>query len=189
MYTLRPLTDVDIPRLVEINPTFLAHTYIHVERDTSAPFAGWKLTELPLAQPFDKKTGYDFDGQEQQNIRGRYHQPNTLLEVAENALTGRLMGILDVEEEGWRKTAWIWNLMLDVEARGQGLGRKFINHTIEWARGRKLRAILLETQSNNTLACHFYARMGFRLVGVNEMFYTNHDIEDREVALFWGYSL
>jgi ribosomal protein S18 acetylase RimI-like enzyme len=64
-----------------------------------------------------------------------------------------------------------------------------MQHTISWARERGLRAILLETQTNNTPACRFYARLGFELIGINEIFYTNSDLERGEVALFWGYKL
>jgi ribosomal protein S18 acetylase RimI-like enzyme len=110
-----------------------------------------------------------------------------LIEVVEK--NKQLVGILDVAEEQWRNTAWIWNIMLDVEMRRQGLGRQLMQRTIDWAKQRRLRAILLETQSNNTPACHFYARLGFQLIGINELFYTNQDMERQEVALFWGYPL
>jgi GNAT superfamily N-acetyltransferase len=189
MFTIRALQESDIPQLVDINPNFVTHTVIQVERDGIPPFVGWRLREVPLAIPFQKGNAYDFDAEEQKNIRLRWQQPNTLLEVVEDALTGRPLGILDVEQEAWRRTAWIWNLMLDVEIRGKGFGRRFVERTITWAQQRRLRAILLETQSNNTPACHFYAHMGFQLIGVNDLFYTNHDRERQEIALFWGYPL
>jgi ribosomal protein S18 acetylase RimI-like enzyme len=189
MLTIRPLQESDIPQLVDINPNFVAYTVIEIERDGTPPLVGWRLREVPLAIPFQKGNAYDFDAAERENIRGRLQQSNTLLEVVEDALTKRLLGILDVEEEKWRRAAWVWNLMLDEQIRGRGIGRQLVERTIAWARGRKLRAILLETQSNNTPACHFYARMGFQLIGVNDLFYTNHDRERQEIALFWGYPL
>lgn len=190
MYRYRKMILQDIDRLVEIRPTFTAHTVIKVIPQGEAPFGGWVLREEALAVPFHKGRAYDFNPLERQNIRERYRQSETtLLEVVENIQTGRLVGLLDVEEEQWRHTAWVWNLMLDVDVRRQGIGRKLIEKTIIWAKQRHLRAILLETQSNNTPACHFYARMGFTLIGVNTLFYSNHDLEDDEVALFWGYTL
>lgn len=190
MYVYRKMSLPDIDRLVEIRPGFIAHTVIKVIPHGTEPFMGWTLREEPLDAPFNKGHAYDFDPIERQNIYERYGQPDsTLLEVVEDAQTGRLVGVLDVEEEHWRRTAWVWNLMLDVDARGKGIGRQLVDHTITWAKQHRLRAILLETQSNNTPACHFYARMGFKLIGVNTLFYTNHDLEKNEVALFWGYPL
>lgn len=189
MYRIRALHSQDIPRLAEIRPGFVATTKIAVERVGEAPYMSWQLTEVPLDRPFDKGRGYDFDSTEQANIRARHSKSTTLIEVVELSATRRLVGIMDVEEETWRNTAWIWNLMLDKSARGQGLGRQLLDRTIEWARHKRLRAILLETQSNNIHACRFYAHMGFELVGVHDLFYTNHDIERDEVALFWGYKL
>jgi GNAT superfamily N-acetyltransferase len=112
-----------------------------------------------------------------------------LIEVLEDPTQGRLLGIVDVAREHWRNTGWIWNLMLDESLRGQGWGRQLFERALAWARREKLRALMLETQSNNTPACHFYARLGFQLVGVNTLFYTNQDIALDEVALFWAYPL
>jgi ribosomal protein S18 acetylase RimI-like enzyme len=187
MYTVRSLTDSDVNRLTEINPTFTAHTRIHVERRGDDPFAGWHLREDPLASPFHKGRAYDFDAHERQQIRGRLQKASTLIELVEDQ--GRLVGILDMEEESWRQSAWVWNLMLDVDVRGQGLGRRLVQRAIDWSRDRGLRAILLETQSNNTPACHFYAHMGFQLVGIHDWFYSNDDMQRNEIALFWGYRL
>ena len=188
-YAIRPLTETDIPRLREINPTFTAHSRLHVERRGDDPFAGWHLREEPLEKPFYKGRAYDFDPIEQRNIRERLQKNTTCIEVLQDARQGRLVGILDMEEEPWRHAAWVWNLMLDVNARGQGWGRALVNRAIDWARGRHLRAVLLETQSNNTPACHFYAHMGFTLVGIHDWFYSNDDVQRHEVALFWGYKL
>lgn len=189
MFSIRPLQKSDIPRLIEINPAFTAHSVLRVYREGKEPFVHWRLEEEPLETPFEKGSAYDFDDQERRLIQERLAQDNTLLEVVENTRTRRLVGILDVEEERWRKTAWVWNIMLDVEARGRGLGRRLMTHAIEWAAERGLRAVMLETQTNNTPACHFYAHFGFKLVGINEQFYTNNDIAREEVALFWSYPL
>ncbi len=188
-HRIRPLIQADIPRLVEINPTFTAQTVIQITRTGVAPFWGWQLAEVPRSKIFDKKHAYDFDPIEQQNIQERLQAGNCLIDVVENSSQGRLVGILDIALERWRRTAWLWNLMIDVNSRGKGWGQILVHRAIEWAKSQQLRAILLETQSNNPQACHFYAHMGFQLVGVNDVFYTNQDMEDQEVALFWSYAL
>lgn len=186
---LRPLGAEDIPRLVEINPTFTAQTRLDIHAVGAGPFAGWRVDETPLERAFDKQDGYEFDAIERENIQNRFAANKNLLEVLEDTQQQKLVGVLDVEWMAWNNTAWIWNLMLDVEVRRKGHGQRLFRRTVEWATAHKLRAILLETQSNNTPACHFYARMGCRLVGVNTLLYSNTDLQKGEVALFWGYTL
>lgn len=188
-YIIRDMTLDDVPRLVEINPTFTSETTLRVERTGGGFTVGWRLVEVELPMPFDKRSSYDFDEIERANITGRLLRENTLMEVAVDVATGRLVGVLDVAEEDWRNVSFIWNIMMDVGARGQGIGQRFIAHTIGWARQRRNRAVMLETQTNNVPACKFYARMGFQLVGINDAFYTNNDYGRDEIALFWSYPL
>ncbi|MBZ0317984.1 MAG: GNAT family N-acetyltransferase [Anaerolineae bacterium] len=186
---IRQMVPEDIEPLVDIRPGFVTDTVFKVEQFGQGLEQGWRLVEKKLPTPFDKGAGYDFTPEERRSIAGRLAQDNTLMEVAVEKNTGKIVGILDVEEETWRHTAWIWNIMLDVDARGHGIGQAMIQHTIGWGRRRGLRAVLLETQTNNVPACKFYLRMGFQLVGINTLFYTNQDIERDEVALFWGFPL
>lgn len=187
MPTIRPLTLQDIPRLVEIRPGFSSSTSLKVEPVGNPPFVTWQLVEVSLPTPFDKGSGYDFNAQERRHIQQRAAQDDTLLEVVEG--DGRLLGILDVEERAWNHSAWVWNIMLDHSIRRQGLGRTLIEHALAWSRQRGLRALMLETQTNNVPACRFYASLGFQLVGLNTVFYSNEDVREGEVALFWAYLL
>ena len=189
MFAIRSLLLPEVPRLAEIKPDFIAYTTIQVEKIGLPPYQSWKLNEIPLKKPFQKGQGYDFDLNEQANIRQRLSQKNTLIEVVENTESQRLVGILDIEEEKWRQTAWVWNIMLDKSVQKHGLGRQLMERAITWSRKRQLRAVMLETQSNNTPACQFYAHMGFKLIGINDIFYTNQDISRGEVALFWAFTL
>lgn len=185
--TIRPLTEVDIPRLQEIRPGFVSPTVLAVEKSGSGIEVSWRLVEHELPYPYDKGHGYDFDPNEQANILRRLRRGDGLHLVAE--ADGRLVGILDVVPEDWNHTAFIWNIMLDQEARGQGLGRALFERAVIWARRMGYRALVLETQTNNVPACKFYARMGCELGGIRDSLYTNHDIERGEVAIFWVYKL
>lgn len=187
-YHIRPLTARDVPHLADLRPGFQSNTVLRVRKTGSGYTVGWELVEVALDTPFDKGRGYDFDAQERQNVSARLQRDDTLLEVAVTE-AGRIVGVLDVARQSWNEVAWVWNLMLDVDARGQGLGRHLMERTIDWARDQGLRAVMLETQSNNVPACKFYARLGFQLVGINEAFYTNSDRQQDEVALFWSYPL
>ncbi len=184
---IRAMSEYDIPRLAEIRPGFVSPTVLEVERIGSGLECGWRLVERALPVPFDKGDRYDFDLTEQANIRARLRQGDGLHLVVEQA--DRLVGVLDVTPQEWNHTAWLWNIMLDVDVRGQGLGRALFRRATTWARQQGYRALCLETQTNNVPACKFYLRMGCHLDGIRETYYTNDDLRRHEVAIFFSYPL
>lgn len=187
MINLRPLTPEDIPNLPQIRPTYKSSSILEVERSGTGLEIGWRLVERDLPQPFDKGTLYDFDEIAQAEIRARLERPDdTYQRVAESS--GLLVGFLDIELQSWNDTAFLWNLMIDLDYRGQGLGRRLWHRALDFARQSDVRAIMIETQNTNVPACRFYARMGCELIGINEVYYTN-DGSATEVALFWAYRL
>jgi ribosomal protein S18 acetylase RimI-like enzyme len=188
-FTIRTLKERDIPKLIDIRPGFRTDHILRLHRQGQGYEVSWKLVEVALSQVYDKGRGYDFDATERANIRARFLEGNGLWEVVETLEDKRIVGILDVELREWNNTAWIWNIMLDDSVRRHGLGSVLIQRTIDWARQNQVRAIMLETQTNNLPACRFYQKLGFELIGINEVFYTNQDTERDEIALFWAYRL
>jgi GNAT superfamily N-acetyltransferase len=188
MISLRPLEPEDIGNLPQIRPTYISPTVLRVEKSGDGLEVGWKLIEHTPPQPFDKGTLYDFDEVVQSEVRARMVRPDTSYQrVAVNEESGRLVGLVEVEIQMWNDTAVLWNLMVDLAYRGEGLGRRLWHRAVEFARQAEVRAIMIETQNTNLPACKFYARMGCRLVGINELYYTN-DGMNTEIALFWAYS-
>ncbi len=187
MITLRPLELNDIPTLPQIRPTYQSKTILAVERSGSGLEVGWQLVERELPEPFNKGTLYDFNEDEQETIRNRLLRPDdTYQRVAE--FNGRLVGLVDAEIQYWNHTVVLWNLMIDLDYRRNGLGRRLWHRVLEFARQADIRAIQIETQNTNVPACRFYERMGCQLVGVHETYYTNDGLAT-EVALFWSYPL
>lgn len=188
-FMIRLMKETDIPKLADMRPGFVSNSILTVEKTGSGYAMGWQLVEVKLEQPYDKGHGYDFDRNERESISKRLKEQDSLEKVVIDNASGNIVGILDVAVEAWRNVAWIWNIMLDIGVRGQGLGQELIYQCIAWAKMKNLRAVMLETQTNNVPACKFYQRMGFELAGINDAFYTNRDIERDEVALFWSYRL
>ncbi len=185
--TLRPLSADDIPNLPQIRPTYQSATVLDVERSGTGIEIGWRLVERELPHPFDKGTRYDFNEKTQGEILARLVRPDdTYQRVAEH--NGRLVALLDMEIQDWNNTALLWHIMIDLDYRGQGLGRRLWHRALDFARQAAVRAIIAETQNTNVPACKFYARMGCQLVGINETYYTNDGLQT-EVALFWAYRL
>jgi ribosomal protein S18 acetylase RimI-like enzyme len=148
----------------------------------------WCLIQRPFDTPFVCRD-YDFDAQERDLIRQRLQAGGGLWLVIEDVDAGRLVAMLDVERQDWRKAGFVWNIAIDRAYREQGLGRDLVERVIEWGRREGLRAIILETQTNNWGACRFYERLDFQLTGIDDHYYTNHDVANKEVALFWTYEL
>ena len=63
-----------------------------------------------------------------------------------------------------RATAQLRMLLLDPQARGQGLGRRLVEECIAFARSRGYRKLMLWTHDNLTAARAIYAKLGFQLV-------------------------
>ena len=185
--TLRPLEAADMPNLGQIRATYKTPVILAVERSGTGLTVGWRLVEQTLPQPFDKGTLYDFDEHEQAAILQRLARPEeTYQRVAE--LSGRLIGLVEVELQAWNDTAFLRNLRVDLDYRSRGIGRRLWHRAVDFARRADVRALMIETQNTNIAACNFYARMGCKLVGINDALYTNNGYET-EIALFWAYFL
>jgi ribosomal protein S18 acetylase RimI-like enzyme len=85
----------------------------------------------------------------------------------------------------WNKYAYIDDLAVEPDYRGQGVGYALIQRAIEWAKARGLPGILLETQDNNVAACRLYQRCGFELCGFDTQLYKGLDPATDEIALYW----
>lgn len=177
----------DILNLAGINATFVSSTVLRATKQASGIQAGWQLVEEALSEPYDKGKAYNLVQRDLDDIRARLPRSDCAELVAEDE--GRLVAVYDLETLHWNNTGWLWNLLVDAGYRRQGIGRALFQRGVSWARKRNLRALLVETQTNNVPACRFYERMGCHLVGINDHYYTNRDLEAGEVAIFWAYDL
>lgn len=62
--------------------------------------------------------------------------------------------------DGRTDLAVLWDIRVEPEARGKGVGRALFNAAMSWANWRGCRQLKVETQNNNVAACLFYQRMG-----------------------------
>jgi len=192
--TIRPLIPKDIPHLAALRPGYRSETVFEVERLHDGFQFGWRLVEKRLPVPFDKGHLYDFTPSVQDEIRGRLALGADGCEWV--AADGpHLIGILDAEYRAWNNTVFIWNLMIDVDYRGQGIGRALWACGVDYGQARGARAITLETQQTNVPACRFYLKMGCQLVGLDESLYANATNQlpslqtTPEIALSWAFWL
>jgi ribosomal protein S18 acetylase RimI-like enzyme len=152
-----------------------------VVKTGQSPQIGFNLRVETLEHTF-RSQGLTIVGQrDKAEIRSRLGG-QMLQVVAEDQ--GRLIALLDAEVESWRKVLKVWNLLVDEEYRRQGIGTKLMHSAEVFAQEKHCRAISVETQATNWPALSFYLKLGFEVCGVDEHFYTNRDLERKEVALF-----
>lgn len=99
----------------------------------------------------------------------------------------RIAGLLEVEPSNWRGVGWIWNILIDADHRGRGLGRSFVEPAVVWSRQHHLHAPVAETQTKNAPACSFHAHMGFVPGGIDDLLYRHcgNPESAHDLALFW----
>jgi ribosomal protein S18 acetylase RimI-like enzyme len=85
----------------------------------------------------------------------------------------------------WNGYAYIDDIAVDVEYRGEGIGRTLMQRAIDWAKEKEFPGIMLETQDNNVAGCRLYARCGFELRGFDTHLYKGIDPSSDEIALYW----
>lgn len=88
--------------------------------------------------------------------------------------------------EGKDDLSVIWDIRIDKEYRGKGIGSKIINRCVEWAKSKECTRVKIETQNNNVGACKFYVSQGAKLSNFNRYYYKDHP---DEVQLIWSINL
>jgi len=91
-----------------------------------------------------------------------------------------------VLRKDWNRYAFIEDICVAKNCRGQGVGLALVQKAIEWAKELQLKGLALETQDNNLVACRFYEKCGFKIGAVNTMLYKNFEKPwSDEEAIFW----
>ena len=85
----------------------------------------------------------------------------------------------------WNRFAYVEDLVVNPQYRGQGIGRALMERGIQWARENQFPGVMLETQDDNVPACMLYQSCGFVLSGLDRNLYKAMNPNTRETALFW----
>ncbi len=85
----------------------------------------------------------------------------------------------------WNTYAYIEDIAVHENYRGQGVGHLLMERAIAWARSKGFPGMMLETQSNNVAGCRLYERCGFELCGFDTHLYKAIDPGTDEIALYW----
>ena len=83
----------------------------------------------------------------------------------------------------WNGYAYIDDLIVNPQFRGQGVGKALMEAAVQCSRERRLPGIMLESQDDNYAACKLYDSCAFVLGGFDR--YTLKNFKPNETALFW----
>jgi ribosomal protein S18 acetylase RimI-like enzyme len=86
------------------------------------------------------------------------------LAIAEDDQTGVVVGYVTMQCDAETQIGWIHNLVVTAGVRGQGLGRRLIEHALEHFRAAGMTVAKIETLEQNSIGKHLYPAIGFREV-------------------------
>jgi GNAT superfamily N-acetyltransferase len=179
---LRRLTVKDVPQLSEIDGTIDSREYFHLSRSGEGVTLQFSLEIHPL--------------------RERAIQPNRLTDevtflarqIASGADEGlalvaehdsQLIAMLLAQIDPTRAVLKIHDLRVDHDFRRQGLGMGLIFQAIQFARDSELRAVTIQSITNNIPAARLLQKCNFEIAGLDTQYQSNHDLVKETVTLFW----
>src|SRR5882757_7731564 len=74
---------------------------------------------------------------------------------------GKVLGYISTRIEREARKGRIPNLAVDKTARGRGVGRRLIEHALEYFRREGMAFAMIETMENNPVGRHLYPSCGF----------------------------
>jgi ribosomal protein S18 acetylase RimI-like enzyme len=81
--------------------------------------------------------------------------------VAEDDNTREIAGYVTMQCDPETRIGWIHNLVVSSKVRGQGLGRRLIDHALARFREAGMTVAKIETLEQNAIGRHLYPSMGF----------------------------
>lgn len=127
----------------------------------------WTFTELLYEAPY-LKSYQDEEDEEDEEADCLEYIDNTDKIIYLYYQDDKCVGKVKLRKN-WNRYAYIEDIAVCKDFRGQGIGSALINISIEWAKHKNLHGLMLETQDNNLIACKFYHNCGFKIGSVDTM--------------------
>ena len=97
------------------------------------------------------------------------------------------IAFLEIDREFWNNRLRITDLVVLPEYRRKGCGKMLVDKAKEIAVKENFRAVFLDTHTCNTKAIDFYLSQGFDFCGIDTSYYSNTDIDRKEVWIELAY--
>src|SRR5262249_54897733 len=105
--------------------------------------------------------GRDWCWRKSRDVDSDIDDEATELAVAEDDSSGMVVGYVTMKCDLETRMGWIHNLAVDTRVRGQGLGRRLIEHALSHFRAAGMTIAKIETLEQNKIGQHLYPSVGF----------------------------
>jgi ribosomal-protein-alanine N-acetyltransferase len=133
-----------------------------LQRLTIESFEGLSLDQN-VERAFGVLHGHDWRWRKVRSIEDDVRSNVAGVFVAE--AEGRILGYITTQLDRTAGKARMPNLAVDAAARGQGLGRRLIQHALDYLRDEGIAYAMIETMAGNEIGEHLYPACGFTEVG------------------------
>jgi len=105
--------------------------------------------------------GRDWRWRKARDVDRDIDSPGAELAVAEDDQSGAVVGYVTMQCDAESRIGWIHNLVVAGAARGQGLGRRLIEHALFHFRAAGMTVAKIETLEQNAIGRQLYPSLGF----------------------------
>jgi ribosomal protein S18 acetylase RimI-like enzyme len=179
---VRPVIPADLDGLYDIDGTIQSAEYLHLDRAGEGLTLSWKLEERSL--------------REKRVLPNRLDDERRFLlkQIATGADEGIVLvaehddvpvAMLLAQVDPAVKTIRVHDLRVDCDQRRQGLATAMIFQIIATAREQEMRAVTVDSTTDNLPAARFLLKCGFDVAGFDAQRLSNHDLVKESVTLHW----
>jgi ribosomal protein S18 acetylase RimI-like enzyme len=116
-----------------------------------------------VEQAFGILNGHDWKWRKARHIDEDVEADTAGIFVAE--MNGRIVGYITTRLDRAAGKGRIPNIAVSAECRGRGLGRRLIEHALDYFRREGMEYAMIETMAQNEIGAHLYPACGFVEVG------------------------
>jgi ribosomal protein S18 acetylase RimI-like enzyme len=98
---------------------------------------------------------------------------------------GKIVAAILAQSRPSHGTMLVLDLRVDFDFRRQGLATAMVYQIIAATRDAELRAVAVETRTNNDPANQLLLKLGFDISGIDTRRHSNHDMVKESATLFW----
>lgn len=142
---IRPFREADRPAVVAL---------------TVAAFPGVSI-DHNVDERLGPVAGRDWRWRKGRDVERDIDSPGTELAIAEETENGATVGYVTMDFDPETRIGWIHNLAVHADLRGQGLGRRLIEHALDRFRAAGMAVARIETLEQNAIGRQLYPSLGF----------------------------
>ena len=174
--TVRPAISSDVPALAGFDHGYSTDHVWQMGVDEGQGHLGVSFREVRLPRPM--RVQYPRDPQ--LLVDDWTKRAGLLVAEAGEAY----VGYVSLSEGPAPSSAWVTDLVVDLQHRRQGFATKLLGAARSWSLERSYNTLFLEMQSKNYPAIRLARKTGFNFAGYSDRYYP-----DQDIALFFALEL